>query len=263
MRALKKLSPPAVPKKCITVFHLRLFLSSGFLSYIADDSLTGAYQRTLWVAMLLAFHALLRSSEFLHKGKLALWNARTGLARQDVSFIFASGGSVPIAFKLRIKHSKTDVFCHGAEFTFYATNGPLCIVAAVWASYLDGGSRGVDPCGPLFLGVRRKAVLTYKTFTKALLGFLERLNFDPKLYASHSLRSGGATALLAAGYDISYVKIMGRWSSTAFERYLQLDISTRQNIARAMQNVQRETVPFFFDSLAQGAEDVLATARLG
>ena len=56
----------------------------------------------------------------------------------------------------------------------------------------------------------------------------------PGDYGTHSFRSGGATALMAAGYDIAYIKMMGRWSSSCFERYLRLDISAVQDMARAM-----------------------------
>ena len=76
-------------------------------------------------------------------------------------------------------------------------------------------------------------------------------------YVLH-FRSRGATALLAAGYDIAYIKMMGRWSSSCFERYLRLDISAVQDMARAMQTGHRERAPFFFDSLVtDGAETLL------
>ena len=64
--------------------------------------------------------------------------------------------------------------------------------------------------------------------------------------------------VMAAGYDIAYIKMMGRWSSSCFERYLRLDISTVHDMARAMQTGHRARAPFFFDSLVtDGAEELL------
>ena len=48
--------------------------------------------------------------------------------------------------------------------------------------------------------------------------FLSRLRvlFPSSDYASHSIRSGGATSLAEAGVDFSLIQAIGRWSSTAF-----------------------------------------------
>ena len=85
-----------------------------------------------------------------------------------------------------------------------------------------------------------------------------RMGLNPAENGTHSCRSGGATVLLAAGYDLNYIKIMGHWSSNCYERYLRLDISAGQNMARAMQEAKRERAPFFFNELtSEGAEELL------
>ena len=46
-----------------------------------------------------------------------------------------------------------------------------------------------------------------------------QLGLDPKLYASHSIRIGGATVLLNAGFHPLVIKLLGRWLSNCFESY--------------------------------------------
>ena len=48
------------------------------------------------------------------------------------------------------------------------------------------------------------------------------LGKNPKDYGSHSLRSGGATAMFRGNISKTAIKLFGRWSSDAFERYIQI-----------------------------------------
>jgi len=260
MRSLKRALKCSIPKKIITVSMLGKF--AGFFPSLRCSSADGRFQRAVFATMVLAMHALLSGSEYAWKGTRAAWSAADGLARQDVTFVFAANGvpdAAPIAMRVKIKQSKTDVLRHGATFTFYATSNVLCVVAAVWAAYSDGGPPGSNPSGPLFRGKDGVHALTYAAITDAVKYCVGRIpGLDPSDYGTHSFRSGGATALMAAGYDIAYIKMMGRWSSNCFERYLRLDISAVQDMARAMQTGHRERAPFFFDSLVtEGTEALL------
>ncbi|KAJ8576321.1 hypothetical protein ON010_g2891 [Phytophthora cinnamomi] len=57
---------------------------------------------------------------------------------------------------------------------------------------------------------------------------------DPARFGSHSLRSGGATALFNAGVDSLAVKKFGRWKSDAVERYTVLKDDLTASLARSM-----------------------------
>jgi len=56
-----------------------------------------------------------------------------------------------------------------------------------------------------------------------LLGSIRKdamfLGVDPKVYGTHSMRIGGASALLAAGATPEVIKAMGRWSSDIYRLY--------------------------------------------
>lgn len=57
---------------------------------------------------------------------------------------------------------------------------------------------------------------------------------DPKNFGSHSLRSGGATALFNAGVDSLVVKKFGRWRSDAVERYTAIKSDISDTLAEKM-----------------------------
>ncbi|EGZ08979.1 hypothetical protein PHYSODRAFT_416719, partial [Phytophthora sojae] len=48
------------------------------------------------------------------------------------------------------------------------------------------------------------------------------MGLSPKDYSCHSLRIGGACALLAAGNSDLVIRLMGRWSSWCFTVYTRL-----------------------------------------
>lgn len=266
MKSLKKRLPGVAQKRAVTVQMLRAFAQVGVFRTSAAGA-TGKFHRSLWAAILLAFHALLRGSEYAWKGKASAWTAEEGLCRADVTFLPQEGPEgpaamgdryVPKAMQLRIKSSKVDPFKHGCEFVFHATLGPLCVVAAVYASFLDGGAVGTCPGAPLFTGASGYLPLSFQAVTAAIKAAVLLIAFTiPGLraadFTSHSLRSGGATALLAAGYSIEFVKVMGRWRSDSWRTYAQLDISTTQNIARAMQESVKERPAFHFSELCDDA----------
>ena len=45
--------------------------------------------------------------------------------------------------------------------------------------------------------------------------------YFPAEFTGHSLRRGGATALTEHGVPLEEIRLLGRWSSEAFEAYVQ------------------------------------------
>ena len=50
---------------------------------------------------------------------------------------------------------------------------------------------------------------------------LKRMNLNPMLYNTHSLRTGRSCDLLKFGYTVGEIKRMGRWKSNAVYKYLK------------------------------------------
>lgn len=57
---------------------------------------------------------------------------------------------------------------------------------------------------------------------------------DSRRFGTHSLKSGGATALFNAGADSLAVKLFGRWKSDAVECYTSLESQLTTQMAQKM-----------------------------
>ena len=78
--------------------------------------------------------------------------------------------------------------------------------------------RGKFP-GPLFL-LQSGAPLTRTRLVKELRTVLSELGLEAELFSGHSFRKGAATTAAARGISDSQIKVLGRWRSSAFQRYI-------------------------------------------
>ena len=67
-----------------------------------------------------------------------------------------------------------------------------------------------------------------------LIGYLKDRSLDEREFALHSLRIGGATALLKAGCPPAVIQALGRWSSEIFHLYTRACFEDGLNWAEAM-----------------------------
>lgn len=75
--------------------------------------------------------------------------------------------------------------------------------------------------------------LDVKTVSEALKETARRAGVPPVNYSTHSLRSGGATALLTGRADSLAIKLLGRWISRCYEEYpVQAAASTKDLSSR-------------------------------
>ena len=159
----------------------------------------------LLAAVLLAFFGLLRVSEYTSPSPTRA--DQSGLAVQDVHIDWARR----LAF-IHIKKSKTDPFRLGVTIRVGVVAHQLCPVTALFR-YLQ--LRGLQP-GPLFRysnGRLLTRINVFELLTRSL-PHLPNVN-------THSFRRGGATALAAAGVSSDVIRIVGRWKSDAYTRYVQ------------------------------------------
>ena len=189
------------PRDPITVQHLWQIFA--FLS----ASQFHEFDKCMWrSAVLTAFFGLLRVSEYTCSGT---FDASIHLSADDVSF----NVGFTIMY-IRIKGSKTDPFRSGTTIRLAAiSNHALCPVRAMRA-YL-----AIRPPsrGPLF-ALHNGVCLTRRfivAFLRVSLPSVDNIN-------THSFRIGGASAAFAAGASDELIRIMGRWSSNCFRRYLRI-----------------------------------------
>jgi len=125
-------------------------------------------------------------------------------------------------FKLNLKWTKTDKSRRGQVLLLPARRGPTCPYTAL-AKYLQSTRSYQSSMAPLFL-LRHGRHLTARRFRFHLKRLLQRTGYNPNCYNTHSFRIGSATSAARAGVRTKTIKAMGRWTSTAYKRYIRPDL---------------------------------------
>lgn len=171
-------------------------------------------QRMYWAALCLGVYGMLRISELAAPRARQSSLATTRLA--DIQEVRGNEGAV---LRVSLRCSKADFTRQGVTLKVYENGTETCPIAA-FRSYLQGRADRL-PDRPAFIQ-QDGSYLTRDRLTAVLRQSLAFLGFDPKAYASHSLRIGGVVSAAAAGYGIETLKKLGRWASDAVLVYLQL-----------------------------------------
>lgn len=180
---------------------------------------TGFDTVMFWSACSLAFYGFLRVSEFT---SLPPFDPTRHLSPTDVEFLL--GQSSP-GLRIRIKTSKTDPFGVGHLLFIGASGNHLCPVAAL-RTYLT--LRG-SSAGPLFVWVDGTP-LTAAQVNGFLREVLSRAGVSGQ-FSSHSFRIGAATSAAAAGVPDHLIQTLGRWTSSAYLRYIHTASDTLFSVA--------------------------------
>lgn len=163
----------------------------------------------LSAAFTLAFYGFLRISEFTIPARKR-FNPHIHPTTAD---IFCSKRH----FHYRLKMSKTDQLHRGQTILLPRSRGSTCPHAAMKA-YLKHGKLTRRP-RPLFT-FSTGTPLTRGSCLKHLRYLLKRLGYNPKHYNTHSFRIGAATSAAQVGLSSHDIKLLGRWRSTAYQRYI-------------------------------------------
>jgi hypothetical protein len=164
---------------------------------------------------------LLRISEFTAPSARG-FNHRIHATRDSIQW--GSKGS----FAFHIKQSKTDQLCRGHDVHIMPSGGRLCPVK-IMRRYLHSNRRHKSP-SPLFTYSDNKP-LTRHSCLKHLRHLLRRAGYSPQLFNTHSFRIGGATHAAHLGMPSHHIKLLGRWRSTAYQRYTRCNTTTTRRAA--------------------------------
>lgn len=167
----------------------------------------GADELTLRSAAVLGYFGFLRVSEICGKEGP---RGNQGLMLQNVSVAHST-------LLVKLEESKTDTRRQGVNISFSATPGPNCPLKLL-ADYLavrpfTGG------VGPLFIR-QDGSPMTASWFRAGLKRECEAAGFVGAVN-SHSLRIGAATDAANKGVPSHRIKLLGRWKSDSFMRYLR------------------------------------------
>ena len=182
----------------------------------------------IWAACCVAFFAFLRCGEFTCNS----WQSysRSVLSLEDVTF---DSREDPTVAHLTLRQSKTDIFGTGVSIHLGRTGDVLCPVSSLLA-YL---ARQPPSPGPLFL-LQSWQPLSKQVLVAAVRDALGSAGVDVGRFNGHSFRIRAATAAAQAGLQDSTIQQLGRWSSSAFTRYLRPPV---QSIARLSERLLHRT----------------------
>ena len=182
-------------------------------------SLRSHDKKMLAAAFSLAFFGFLRISEFTSPSKrnFSHWIHPT---QADIEWDKGH-------FTFFIKRSKTDQLHHGEYIHIHRSGGQLCPVKAM-KRYLKCKHQHSED--PLFT-FRNGKPLTRHSCLQHLRHLLQRAGYSPELYNTHSFRIGAATHAAHLGMPSHHIKLLGRWHSTAYQRYTRSSATTLRKAA--------------------------------
>lgn len=170
------------------------------------------FTRTLFKAMFLVMFAC-----FLRLGEVTATSSPPLIHRSHVSFKYKHPTGELIGFDLTIKDYKHS---HGSQKQFFVPaqhDSNTCPVYSL-RSYLNLRKTS---SGPLF-AFMNDSPIPRSYFDRHLRLALTYLGFDPSKYKGHSFRIGAATTAAETGFSETQIQQMGRWSSTAFRKYIRI-----------------------------------------
>ena len=179
----------------------------------------------LWAACCTCFFGFLRSVEATVPSILS-YNPVVHLPIMDASLDSAED---PRTVVVHIKASKTDPFRTGVNIFLGKTSMELCPMSAL-LTYIS--VRGLEP-GPLFR-FEDSSPLTRDALVREVRHALMTAGLDPTPYSGHSFRIGAATTAAAAGMEDSVIKILGRWQSSACQRYVHIPRESLASVSRSL-----------------------------
>lgn len=177
------------------------------LKYICSNK----YEQVMFTAAFsLAFFGLLRVSEFTVPSTIS-----SNHKQLLVSDVHLSNNTV----FLKIRWSKTDQLGLSVTLQIKANGGIHCPVNSL-SKYLKNRPHAADRDN-LFIHFNTKPLTKYQ-FCSLLQKALQFID-APDHVRSHSFRIGGATYLHSIGVPDDRIKVMGRWKSEVFTRYIRLN----------------------------------------
>ncbi|OWZ11279.1 hypothetical protein PHMEG_00015722, partial [Phytophthora megakarya] len=206
-------------------------------NWIAQQvNLDNAQHRLFLGAALLGYYFLLRSSEYLYvKGG----RHRYALQVRDVQVLDHDGkitkhASDAVTVQVTLRVSKTDQRGQGTTRSLRRSGHKvICSVKAAVMLLEHADKAGLDETDPICSWFKKRMIRA-TVMTRLIKCAARATGKDPAHYSSHSMRSGGATSLLSARVEVTTIKLHGRWSSSAFERYTRYTRQLEEPLAKLM-----------------------------
>ncbi len=203
------------------------------------------------VAMVLAFTCLFRSCEYLGKYRVkardilfefrVCGSANIFVSASDSNLISFSRDNV-CGVLINNEAAKNDPEGEGYRFHYPRQMSSVEVAFDIVEILFDWAVCARLSSGDPFVSYRKKWVLSYSTFQKAIKHVARKLGLDERRYSTHSLRIGGATLLAAAGLPDYIIQLIGRWKSLAFLQYIRSNESMFSKALSVLSNPNLFTI---------------------
>jgi len=186
-------------------------------------------------AIKVGYFYLCRASEYVRSGAPDFGKIMRGA---DVRLRTGNSGNDGDRLDVQFRKTKADQAAFGCVRTHYrVTEGvgkPLCVVTAIERLKEEFPERWAEEAPlPLFRW-SNGALIRREDIQKVLERAAEAEGLPAARFRSHSLRIGGASALLHATNQFELVKRFGRWSSDAVHGYLHDSAEQWKGMAKRM-----------------------------
>ena len=168
-------------------------------------------KRMLTAAFLLAFFGFLRVSEFTIPSR-SRFNPRTHPTKASIS-------CKRKYYAFTIKASKTDQLHQGHKIYICRSHEKFCPYSAMQKYIGHFPHSPAVGAQPLFT-FRDGSPLTRHSCLKHLRRFLHKAGYLPQDFNTHSFRIGAAMSAAHSGLPAHQIKLLGRWKSKAYCRYI-------------------------------------------
>ncbi|KAF4133566.1 hypothetical protein GN958_ATG16903 [Phytophthora infestans] len=192
--------------------------------------------RVLAGAAILGFFFLLRSAEYLAvKGRRRIYTLQVrDVILQDELGLQTSSLHTAVAVEITLRGQKNDQQGHGTKRVL-SRSGHRALCPVLAGRLLTENARNLQlrPEDPI-CSIKASTMLPAETMSKVLQAAAKATGEDATLFSCHSLRRGGATALLSAGVDSTAVMLHGRWKTDSYQRYTSYTNESGRHLAAQM-----------------------------
>ena len=185
--------------------------------------------RMWWAMFTLAHFALLRAAEFTIPNQ-SVFTVSQHLVNSDVKFQVIDFNVKYMI--LHLKQSKTDTKGTGVDIYIGCTGTTVCAYCAM-AQFISQKTLYNDKTSPLFI-FPNGTHITKNLLSKTIKLYMSRIGLDPSSYSGHSFRIGGATTMASRNFADWEIKMGGRWSSEAYQRYIRVPVPQLVQFAKRM-----------------------------
>ena len=175
------------------------------------------WDRLLKASFCVAFFGFLRCGEFTTDSV----NGASPISIGDLTLSSTTA-------TLFLPRSKSDRFNRGVLIRYFRTYNALCPIRSLHVCLRVRSQRFSELSSiqtPLFL-MPNGHPLSRSQFVQRRHLLLSNIGVDASLYSAHSFRIGAASTAANVNLPVYLIKILGRWSSSAYQRYLRVSSST-------------------------------------